>query len=77
MLRAIIPHQRLLDGGGRGADASVHQLGELHRVALSLEDRSNDRQSTEPRHITEHLRQLKVHLLQRLLHVLALRCCGH
>ncbi len=76
MFRPIIPHQGLLESGGRRPHARVHQPGELHRVAFPLEDRSDDRQPTEPRHVAEHLRQRQVHLVQRLLHVLALGRAG-
>ena len=70
MLRAIAAVQRLGDLRHRVLAAAVAQLGQLLRVAFASQDGADDLQAGHAGDVAEHLGQLQVHQLQRLLHAL-------
>ena len=70
VLVAPVAGQRLGDLLGAGFDAAVPVQGQRLGVALTGKDRPDDRLAGHAHHIGEHLRELDVHLNQRLLHAL-------
>ena len=51
-------------------DASITQRGECRRVSFAGEDGVDDRESGQAGDIADHMVQLQIHLVQRLLHAL-------
>lgn len=65
-------------GNGRlgGSHPPVGQSRQFLPITFSLENRFDNAQAADPGHIAQDLVQLYVHLLQRLLQVLALHAAG-
>jgi hypothetical protein len=70
MCRAIIPLERLDNGVRTGFAAIVSILGSGARVAFSSDYRAEKAQTCHACHITHHVVQVQMHLVQRLVHVL-------
>jgi len=73
MLLAIIADQRFHDGLFTGLNMTVTQLRQLLGVAFSSQDRIHNRQAGRPCQIADDMVNLQVYLVQRLLHMLAMK----
>ncbi len=73
MLRPVIAPERLCDGLRCRVDAPVAQRGERRGVTFAGENRVDDRESGHPGDVADHVMQLQIHLVQRLLHALDMR----
>ena len=70
LFRPVISLQRFGHGVRTGCDARVPILRSGMRVALSSDDRAENAHPRHACHITHHVVQVEMHLIQRLLHVL-------
>ena len=69
MLLPVVAHQRFGDDFLAGLDPFVAQLREPERVSFAPRSRIHDRQSSLSHDVADHVGQLQVHLVQRLLHM--------
>jgi len=74
VLRLVVAAQRLGDLVFALGTVGVAMAGQLVRVALAHHDVADDLHPRLARDVADHIRQLDVHLLQGLLHVLDLSC---
>ena len=70
MLRPVVADERLRDGLRSRVDAPVPQRREFRGVSFAGENGVDDRESGHPGDIADHMMQLQIHLVQRLLHAL-------
>jgi hypothetical protein len=70
MFVTVVSHQRFHDGLLRGSDAPVSEISQLLRITLTRQNGVEDGQTGGPGDVADHVMNLKVHLVQRLLHVL-------
>ena len=70
MLGPIVAGQGLSNVGFAPLTATMAQLGQLGRIALTGHDRSDDGQAGHPADVAQHLSELDIHLLQGFLHML-------
>ena len=70
VLRPIVPHQRFGNDCLAGLNPLVAQPGQFERIPFSFQDGIHDRQTSLACDIADHVVQLQVHLIQRLLHMI-------
>src|SRR5438093_9425014 len=70
MFRPVIALERFGNGLWTGCDAVVPILREGMGVALASDDRAEKTHARHAGHITHHVMQVKIHLIQGLLHML-------
>ena len=70
MFRPVIALERFGNGLWTGCDAVVPILREGMGVALASDDRAEKTHARHAGHITHHVMQVKIHLIQGLLHLL-------
>lgn len=73
VLGAVAPGKRLRDRLSTGVATVMAQARQRLRVALSGKDRANDAQASRTGDIGDDVVELKIHLGQRLLHMLDVR----
>ena len=70
MFWPVVADQRFGNGLGAGLDAPVAELSQNLGIALSRQDRVEDRQPGCPRQVADDMVQLKVHLIEGFVHML-------
>lgn len=70
MLRPVIADQGLADGDFRRVNPPVAQGRQFGGVSLARENGIEDREAGHSREVADHVMQLQIHLIQRLLHAL-------
>jgi len=70
MFVTVVAHQRFHDGLLRGSDAPVSEISQPLGITLTGQDGVNDGQASGPGDVADDVMNLKVHLIECLLHVL-------
>ena len=70
MLFPVVADERLLDRLLTGANPPVSQSNQPVRISFSRQNSVDDGQSGGTGDVTDHVMQLKIHLIEGLLHAM-------
>src|ERR1051326_694137 len=70
VLVTVVPYQRFHDGFPRGSDTPVSELSQPLGITFTRQDGVHNGQTRGPGEVADNVMDLKIHLVERFLHVL-------